>query len=100
MDMANRLGPLDFFDQVKEYARQELLQPLKAIPRWIGFGLVGSALLMLAGILTTIATLRVLQEETGSTFSGNLSWAPYALTLLGVVIVLALLLRQIKKRTL
>ncbi len=98
--MANRLGPVDFFDQVKEYARQELLQPLKAIPRWIGFGLMGSALLMLAGILSTIAMLRVLQEETGSTFSGNLSWAPYALTLLGVVIILALLLNQIRKRTL
>ena len=98
--MTKPKGPQDFFDLVKNYALQELLEPLRPVPRWIAFGLVGSALLMIAGILGTVATLRVLQEETGSVFSGNLSWAPYALTLLAVCVVLGFLFQQIRKRTL
>jgi len=98
--MAQRLGPGDFYDLVKEYARQELLEPLRPIPRWIAFGVLGSTLLMVAGISLTIATLRVLQEETGTVFSGNLSWVPHGITLLGLIVILAALVRQIRKRTL
>ncbi|MDE0701579.1 MAG: hypothetical protein OXH61_12775 [Acidimicrobiaceae bacterium] len=98
--MADRMGPGDFYDLVKDYARQELIEPLRPIPRWIAFGVVGSVLLMISGISLTIATLRILQEETGSTFTGNLSWAPHAITLLGAIVVLGLLAQQILKRTL
>lgn len=98
--MAQRMGLGDFYDLLKRYARQELVDPLRPIPRWIGFGVLGSLLLMIGSVSLTIATLRVLQEETGSIFGGNLSWAPYAITLLGVIVVLGLLVRQIKKRTL
>ncbi len=98
--MAQRSGLGDFYDLVKEYARQELLEPLRPIPRWIAFGVLGSVLLMISGISLTIAALRVLQEETGSTFGGSLSWVPYAITLFASIVILALLVRQIRKRTL
>lgn len=98
--MAQRMGLGDFYDLLKRYARQELLDPLRPIPRWIGFGLVGSLLLMIGSISLLIALLRVLQEETGSIFAGNLSWAPHAITLLAAIVALGLLVRQIKKRTL
>lgn len=98
--MAQRLGPGDFYDLLKEYARQELLEPLRPIPRWIAFGVLGSILLMVAGISLTIAALRVLQEETGTVFTGNVNWAPHGITLCGAVIVVAALVRQIRKRTL
>lgn len=98
--MAQRLGPGDFYDLVKEYARQELLEPLRPIPRWIAFGVLGSILLMIAGISLTIATLRVLQEETGAAFTGNLSWAPHGITLCASIVIVAALVRQIRKRTL
>lgn len=98
--MPQRIGPGDFFDLVKEYAKQELVEPLRPIPRWIAFGVVGSALLMIAGISLTLATLRVLQEETGTTFNGNLSWVPHAITLCGAILIVAALVIQIRKRTL
>ncbi|MCY3850794.1 MAG: hypothetical protein OXF75_08345 [Acidimicrobiaceae bacterium] len=98
--MADRMGPGDFYDLVKEYALQELVEPLRPIPRWIAFGVLGSLLLMISGVSLTLAALRVLQEETGSAFTGNLSWAPHAITLLGAVVVLALLAQQIRKRKL
>ena len=46
---------------------------------------------MIGGIALTLALLRALQEETGSALTGNLSWAPYALTLLALSVVIGLL---------
>ena len=59
------------------HARQETVDPVKALGRYLGFGLAGSALIGLAGIFLTLGLLRLLQTETGSTFTGHLSWVPY-----------------------
>lgn len=98
--MAERQGPGDYFDLVKAYAKQETLEPLKGAGRWIGFGVAGSVLLMLGSISLTLAMLRVLQEETGSTFTGNLSWVPHTATLVAAVVVLLVLVFRITKRSL
>lgn len=98
--MADRTGPGDFFELVKNYAKQETLEPLKGIGRWVGLGVAGSCLLMLGGISLTLAMLRALQEETGSTFTGNLTWAPYAISLIAVATVIGLLGYRITKRSL
>ena len=44
---------------------------------------IGVVLLLLAG-------LRALQEEAADTFDGNWSWAPYGITLVGTIVVIAL----------
>ncbi len=98
--MSERMGVGDFFDLVKAYAKQETLDPLKGAGRWLLLGLAGSVVLILGGISLTLALLRFLQEETGSTFTGNLSWVPHTLTLVAVVIVIALLGFRITKRSL
>ena len=71
--MAEKQGVADLLDLIKNYARQETTEPLKGAGRWIGFGLLGSVLLMLGGIALTLALLRFLQEEGGSWMTGNLS---------------------------
>ena len=98
--MSDRMGPGDFFDLVKAYAKQETLDPLRGAGRWLAFGLAGSVVLILGGISLTLALLRLLQEETGSTFTGNLSWVPHSVTLVAVVIVIAMLTLRITKRSL
>ena len=98
--MDERLGPADFFELVKAYAKQETVEPLRGAGRWVGFGVAGSLLLMLGSISLTLAMLRVLQEETGSSFTGNLSWVPYLATLAAAVVVLILLVWRITKRSL
>ncbi|GJM38158.1 MAG: hypothetical protein DHS20C19_15250 [Acidimicrobiales bacterium] len=95
-----RQGPADVLDLIKAYARQETVEPLQGMGRWVGMGLAGSVLLMLGGISLTLAMLRVLQEETGSTFTGNLSWAPYLLTLVAALAITGLLVWRITKRSL
>ncbi len=98
--MAEKQGVADLLDLIKDYARQETTEPLKGAGRWIGFGLLGSALLMLGGISLTLALLRFLQEEGGSWMTGNLSWLPYLFTLLALAISIGLLAWRITKKTL
>ena len=98
--MPEKQGVGDLVDLVKAYAKQETLDPLKGVGRWVGLGIAGSLLMMIGLIALSLAMLRVLQEETGSTFTGNWSWAPHALTLAAIGLVAGVLASRITKRTL
>ncbi|MEZ5169080.1 MAG: hypothetical protein R2695_22280 [Acidimicrobiales bacterium] len=98
--MSERMGLGEYVTLVKDYARQETIEPLRGIGRWVAFGVAGSLLLMVAGVSLTLALLRFLQEETGTRFTGNWSWAPYAISLAAVGLVLGLLTFRITKRSL
>ena len=71
----------DLWDLVRAYAKQETIEPIKGIGRFVAFGVAGSLLLGIGSILVALAILRALQTETGSVFDGNWSFAPYLLTL-------------------
>lgn len=86
----------DVVELLKAYAQQETVGPLKRLGRYLGFGLAGSALIALGFILLLLGLLRLLQTETGSTFTGSLSWAPYAITLAVAVVVAVIFLSFIK----
>jgi hypothetical protein len=65
----------------KDYARQETVEPLKGVGRYLGYGAAGALLLGLGVILLMLAGLRALQTETGDALDGNLSWVPYLIVL-------------------
>ena len=99
--MAEKNGIADQFELIKNYARQETLDPLKGAGRWLGMGLLGSVLLIIGGVSMTIALLRFLQEETGSNFTGNLSWLPYLITIAVLSVAMGVLAFLItRKKTL
>ena len=83
---------------VKTYARQETVGPLKGIGRSFAYGVGGSIVLSLGLVLLSLALLRALQSETGTTFTGSWSWAPYLLTLAGVGVVITLALAAARRR--
>lgn len=72
---------------VIDYIRQETLDPLKGLGRWIAFGVVGAVALAIGLVVLAVAFLRVLQTETGGVFAGNFSWAPYLICAVVVVLV-------------
>ena len=78
-------------DLLVAYAKQETVDPVKSLGRYLGFGLAGSLLMGLAAILLPLALLRALQAETGTALTGNWSWVPYAVTLVVVAIVIGLI---------
>jgi len=87
----------DFFQLVVDYAKQETLGPLKSLGRFVAFGVAGSIALTVGTVLLLLAALRALQTETGTTFTGNLSWLPYLITVAGALAVMVLAAWRIKK---
>ena len=80
----------DLVSLVVDYAKQETLEPVKSLGRFLLWGVAGSVALSIGLVLLLVALLRVVQEETGSTFRGNLSWLPYVVTAAAAVAVVGL----------
>ena len=88
----------DIVELLKAYAKQETVEPLKRLGRYLGFGVAGSVLIATGFVLLMLAGLRALQTETGSTFTGSWSWAPYAIVLVVSMLVAILFLSFIKPK--
>lgn len=82
-------------DLVVTYAKQETIEPIKGLGRFIAFGVAGSLLLANGLLLLILAILRVLQTELDTTFDGNWSFAPYLITLVICAVVAGLAARAI-----
>lgn len=91
--MADQLSELR--ELVVAYARQETVEPIKGLGRYVAFGVAGSILVGIGLGLGILALLRALQTETGTTFDGDLTWVPYlivagaCLVLIGIAIAAA-----------
>ena len=88
----------ELLDLVRAYAKQETVEPLKGLGRFVAFGIAGALLLGTGLVLLAVGVLRVLQTETGDTFDGNWSWAPYLIVLALCAIVIALVGSRIGKK--
>ena len=71
----------ELWQLVVGYAKQETLDPVKSLGRWVGFGLGGALLGSLGAVLLLLGALRLLQTETGEAFDGNLTFVPYLVVL-------------------
>jgi hypothetical protein len=88
----------DVWQLLVAYAKQETIEEIKPIGRFVIWGVAGSLLLSLGLVLLTLSALRALQTETGSVFQEHLSWIPYVITLVGAGALAALSGRAISAR--
>jgi flagellar biosynthesis protein FliQ len=96
-DDANVKGEInEIVDLVKAYAKQETVDPLRNVGRYLGFGLAGGFLLALGFILLLISLLRVLQTQT-DVFDGNWSFVPYVIVVLVGAVIAGLFASRISK---
>lgn len=78
----------DAVQLVIDYVKQETLEPLKGLGRFLAAGVAGSLALCVGVVLLLLGLLRLLQSETGSSFTGHLSWLPYLIvTVVGLGVV-------------
>ena len=78
----------DAFQLTVDYLKQETVEPLKGLGRFLYMGIAGSFFLAFGILLVLIGVLRLLQTETGTALTGDWSWAPYAVVvLLGILII-------------
>lgn len=78
----------DAFHLTLDYLKQETIQPLKGLGRFLIWGLLGSFAIAIGVLLLLVGVLRLLQQETGSALTGDWSWLPYfVVALLGLAVV-------------
>jgi hypothetical protein len=85
----------ELWQLVVAYLKQETIEPLKGLVRFLGVGAGAMFCFGIAAVLLILAALRALQTETGDAFDGNLTMIPYVIVLVGAVIVAGLAARAI-----
>lgn len=90
-DGTSRTPPLpqlvaELWELIVAYFKQETVVPLKKLGRYVAYGALGAMLLGVGAVFLTMSGLRALQTETGSTFTGNLTWAPYGIVVVGLAL--------------
>ena len=67
----------DAFKLTVDYLKQEAVDPLKGLGRFLLWGLTGSLAIAVGILLVLLGILRLLQTETGTALTGDWSWVPY-----------------------
>jgi hypothetical protein len=80
------------------YAKQETVDPIRSLGRYVVFGFAGALLLAVGGGLLALAAIRAVQAETGRHLRGDLTWVPYTSGLVVASVGAAWALSRIVKR--
>jgi hypothetical protein len=86
---------LELKDLTIAYAKQETVEPLKLLGRYVALGLAGALLIGVGIVLLTFAGVRALQVETGTALTGNWTWVPYLAAVVFLAIVMFFFARMI-----
>lgn len=102
VDSATERGPketaTEVFVLVRDYAKQETVDPLLGLLRYAKWGLVGAVVVGFGAIELMVAVLRLIQTEGDDAMDGRLSFIPYAVTLVLAGVVLLLTRRAMKSK--
>jgi hypothetical protein len=85
----------DLKDLLISYAKQETVDPLRNLGRYLGFGLAGISLLTLGTFLVGMALLRFVQTMTGDWVNDPWSWVPYLAPIAFYVLVIVIAVSRI-----
>jgi hypothetical protein len=85
----------DLWQLVVTYLKQETIEPLKTLGRFLAMGVIGSVLLSVGLVLLLLSALRALQTEFGTPFEDDWSFVPYVITLVLSAAVAGLAVRAI-----
>jgi hypothetical protein len=78
----------DAFQLTVDYLKQETVEPLRGLGRFLYMGIAGSFCLAFGILLILLGVLRLLQTETGTALTGDWSWVPYAaVVVLGLAVI-------------
>lgn len=81
----------EMFQMVVGYAKQETVEPIKGLGRYVGFGLAGAFLIGFGLIFMAVGVLRMIQHEVSwFAHSGWQSTFPYFIVVVALVVVMAL----------
>lgn len=85
----------ELWQLVVAYLKQETIEPLKGLLKFIAMGAAAMFCLGIGAVLLSLAGLRALQTETGDAFDGNLTVIPYVIVLVCAGLIAGLAVRAI-----
>jgi Putative Actinobacterial Holin-X, holin superfamily III len=89
-------------DEIKQlalrYIKEETIQPLKDLGRFVAWGALGSLLVGFGYLFLLFGALRFLQEQF-TVLDGTLSWIPYLIVVVLAAIIVALTVWRIVSGT-
>lgn len=92
---------IDAFQTVLGYARQQIVDPMKSLGRFVGLGLAGAVVGALGIVLGLFGLLRLLQTETEPFLNGAtsrwLSFAPYLVVIIVGASIVGFIFSRISK---
>jgi hypothetical protein len=85
-----QFDPVETYELVRDYAKQETLDPLRGAGRWLGVGLIAGFLMSVGIVIVLVGVLRLSQDLLLHTWfvdqADGLSFVPYLITLaIGIV---------------
>lgn len=90
----------ELWELLVSYAKQETVEPLKGLVRYVGYGVAAMFLVGTGVLLMSVSVLRVLQtrEPFGWALTGHLSWIPYAVSLVALTVLIGAAIFAIKPK--
>ncbi len=89
----------DLWRLLVSYTKQETIDPLRTLGRYLGFGFAGMSLITLGVFMLALSLMRAMQSMTGDLFSGFWSWVPYVVALAVLSGVIAFVLSRISRES-
>ena len=83
---------------VRDYAKQETVDPLKSLLGFVKWGLLGALVLGTGLIELMVFVLRAMQTEGDDLFDGNWSVVPYLVTVVVSLVALYLIFRAMTSK--
>jgi hypothetical protein len=81
-----QFDPVETYELVRDYAKQEAVEPLKGAGRWLAFGLIAGFFMSVGIVILLLAVLRLSQDLILYTWwpdqADGLSFVPYVVTLI------------------
>lgn len=88
----------ELWELLRDYAKQEMVDPVKDLGRYLKWGLTGVVLLTLGIFFLALGALRALQTQTGDLFDdGMLSSVPYLIVVVALAVVMGVAFSRIGK---
>lgn len=89
----------ELYNLVVNYARQQTIDPIRGVGRWLAFGLIAAVLMSIGLVLGVLGFLRLLQT-TAIGESNSWSWTVYLITIAACIAVGWLAVSRIRRGTL
>jgi hypothetical protein len=87
----------EFVSLTVGYAKEQTVDPIRGLGRYLLFGVIGAFMIAIGGGLTALAAIRLVQAETGNHLRGSLTWVPYTSGLIVATVGAGLAAFRIRK---